>query len=255
MLSIWNSISGATALSHILEAGVVLSAGCCFTSIFLLRRMDRRMAEMRDDSHDSSSKRLKSIETAAGDIRKELLDVQQERDILVEKLKMKEEEFKKLHSALDEAVKKSADQKAEIKEECSSDGKTVQPDKLEPEATMQTQGPLSREQREQLIALLDPGPKGDVNILSVIGDDTSHQLAVELDEIFNADGWTTKGVAQSAFSKMPEGILLSVHSKETAPSYASFVQRTMATIGFPVSATVNNKYREWSFTLIVGKIP
>lgn len=250
MLSIWNSISGVTALSHILEIGVILGAGCCLTSVALLKRSDRRLIEMRSDSQSSSTQRLKSIESAAGDIRKELMDVQQERDILIEKLKVKEQESEKLHIALDEAVKKSAEIKRPVKDNSKD---TQKESKKEPQAVVEPQSPLSREQREQLIALLDPGPKGDINIFSVIGDDRSNFLASELDEIFNADGWTTKGVAQSAFSKVPEGIVLSVHSKETAPSYASFIQRTMATIGFPVSAAVNNKYREWSLTLIVGK--
>jgi len=250
-LSLWNSIFGVTVLNHVLEIGICLGTFCCLTSIILLRRQDRHMAELHSENFDSSSQRLKSLESAAEDIRKELLDTQQERDILFEKLKVKVEEYQKLHLALDETVKKNSNLRYST-EDSISKGKTGRKSK---QISGEPQSPLSREQREQMIALLDPGPKGDVDILSVIGDDKSSLLANELNDIFKADGWTTKGVAQSAFSKVPEGIVLSVHSKETAPSYASFIQRTMATIGFPVSATVNNKYREWSLTLIIGKIP
>jgi hypothetical protein len=250
---LWNSIFGVTFVSHVLEIGIFIGTICCLTSIILLQRSDRQMAELRSDNFNSSSKRLKSIESVAGDIRKELLDVQQERDILLEKLKVREEEYHKLHLALDEAVKKNSDLRHSVNES-SLKGTTNRKTKQESEVGVEPKSPMSRDQREQLTALLDPGPKGDIDILSVIGDDTSSLLANELNEIFKADGWTTKGVAQSAFSKVPEGIVLSVHSKETAPSYASFIQRTMATIGFSVSAAVNNKYREWSLTLIVGKV-
>lgn len=250
-MSLWNSIFGVTVLGHVLEIGIFLGIFCCLTSIIQLRRQDRQMVELHSENFDSSSQRLKSIESAAEDVHKELLDAQHERNILLKKLKVKEEEYQKLHLALEEAVKKNSNLKHSTKDSFSKSN-TGEKSK---QTLGEPQSPLSREQREQMIALLDPGPKGDVDILSVIGDDKSSMLANELNEIFKADGWTTKGVAQSAFSKVPEGIVLSVHSKETAPSYASFIQRTMATIGFPISATVNNKYREWSLTLIVGKIP
>jgi len=260
MLSLWNTISGVTALNYMFEIGAILSVGWCITSIVQLRRSDRRMAELRDDSMTMSSQRMKTIESAAGGIRKELLDVQQANDILVEKLKGKDDEIQRLHIALEETAKKSVQPKRTGKETSSQErsGHNQEQSEHKPsqeaKPAVESKSALSREQRDQLIALLDPGPKGDVDILAVIGDDTSIQLAHELDEIFKADGWTTKGVAQSAFSRVPEGIVLSVNSKETAPSYASFIQRTMATIGFQVSASVNNKYREWSLTVIVGKV-
>jgi hypothetical protein len=258
MLSMWNTVSGVTALAHMLEIGMLLAAGCCLYHIIMLRRSDRNMVALRNDSMDISSKRIKNIESAASGIRKELLDVEQERDILIEKLKVKEEELKTIHSAFDEMMKRSAGVRhPSATDDAEYDGSTLKADQAN-EHDKQMAGKnnalLTREQRDQLIALLDPGPKGDVDILSILGDDISHRLAVELESIFRADGWTTKDVAQSAFSKLPEGIILSVHSKETAPSYASFIQRTMATIGFPITATVNSKYREWSLTLIVGKM-
>jgi hypothetical protein len=112
---------------------------------------------------------------------------------------------------------------------------------------------LPKGQRDHLKALLEPGPKGDLDIIAVMDNEASGLLAEELRQIFEADGWTTKPVIQSAFSDMPDGLLLAVHSRDTAPSYASFLQRTFSTIGFKVSATVNRKYREWSLTLVVGK--
>jgi hypothetical protein len=48
-------------------------------------------------------------------------------------------------------------------------------------------------------------------------------------------------------------VVLAVNNKETAPSYSSFLQRVLSTIGLAVSAKVDAKYREWSLTLIVGE--
>ena len=112
---------------------------------------------------------------------------------------------------------------------------------------------LPKAQCDHLKALLEPGPKGDLDIIAVMDNEASGLLAEELRQIFDADGWTTKPVIQSAFSDLPDGLLLAVNSRDTAPSYASFLQRTFTTIGFNVSATVNRKYREWSLTLVVGK--
>jgi hypothetical protein len=62
-----------------------------------------------------------------------------------------------------------------------------------------------KNQREQLIDLLDPGPKGNVDIFCVMGDGGSELTAKQLEEILTADGWKTNGVAQSAFSESTEG--------------------------------------------------
>ena len=87
-----------------------------------------------------------------------------------------------------------------------------------------------------------------------MGDPGSELTAKELEEILANDGWKTNGVSQSAFAKPPKGIVLAVNSKETAPSYASFLQRVFSTIGMTVSAKFDDKFREWSLTVIVGTI-
>ena len=119
---------------------------------------------------------------------------------------------------------------------------------------LEPEGGLSENQREQLIDLLDPGPKGNVDIFCVMDNQRSEMTARQLEEILTADGWKTNGVAQSAFSNPPKGLVLAVNNKETAPSYASFLQRVFSTIGMDVSAKIDKKYREWSLTVIVGAI-
>ena len=105
-----------------------------------------------------------------------------------------------------------------------------------------------------LIKLLKTGPRGELDIISVLDDPISHQAANELKSIFDDNGWTTQDIVQSAFIQPPEGIVLVIHSKQTAPSYAKFVQRTLTSAGLPVSAQINNKFREWSLSMIVGQI-
>jgi hypothetical protein len=253
MNSWWSAIDAVARFSHVMEVAMVLFSCLSLAAIFFLRKSDRRLLDLFSEQDQKSTRRLKSVETAAGDIRKEMLDAQQERDILEERLKLKEAEFTKIRTALEEVKKKQAAAAQNLKDrnlgaENAADGAA--------EMTVMPTAPvtaLSREQREQLVSLLDPGPKGDIDILSVIGDEKSYRLAKELEDVFNADGWTTNGVVQSAFSQVPDGIILSVNSKETAPSYASFIQRTLATVGFPITAAVNRKYREWSLTLVIGK--
>ncbi|MGA6926028.1 MAG: hypothetical protein WBY88_10125, partial [Desulfosarcina sp.] len=119
---------------------------------------------------------------------------------------------------------------------------------------LEPEGGLSESQREQLIDLLDPGPKGNVDIFCVMGDEGSELTARQLEAVLTADGWKTNGVAQSSYTTPPKGLLLAVNSKETAPSYASFLQRVFSTIGMEVSARIDKKYREWSLTVIVGTV-
>jgi beta-lactam-binding protein with PASTA domain len=82
-----------------------------------------------------------------------------------------------------------------------------------------------------------------VDIFCVMGDEMSELTAKQLEEILTADGWKTNGVAQSAFSEPPKGLVLAVNSKETAPSYASFLQRVFSTIGIDVAAKMDKKYQ------------
>jgi hypothetical protein len=253
MNSWWSAIDAVARFSQLMEVAVVLFSGLSLAAIYFLRKSDRRLLELFSQQDLMSTRRLKSVETAAGDIRKEMLDAQQERDILEQRLRVKEAEFKKIHTALDAVKQKQAAAEKILKERNLGLGKVADGAS---ETTVMPAAPvsaLSREQREQLVALLDPGPKGDIDILAVMGEEKSYRLAKELEDIFSADGWTTNGVIQSAFSQIPEGLILSVQSKDTAPSYASFIQRTMATVGFPITAAVNRKYREWSLTLVVGR--
>jgi len=226
--------------------------------VFLTVGKSKNLVSGLSEELQTSRKRIKSLEKTAEEIRRELLQTQQHQDINQLKLKTSKSSAKELTQALLDARKRMEIAEAAIK--AHQEQEKQEEDADESEATeyldleLEPEGGLSQSQREQLIDLLDPGPKGNVDIFCVMDDETSEMAARQLEEILTADGWKTNGVAQSAFSNPPKGFVLAVNSKETAPSYASFLQRVFSTIGIDVSAKMDNKYREWSLTIIVGTI-
>jgi hypothetical protein len=217
------------------------------------------MAEYLIDRERRASKRIKGVEKAAEQIRKELLAAQQNQDIVDQKrhhaemdadaLRKEMERVRKRYSAAEGALKERID---ELKDIHITQGITVGNTTTQTVAT--PTGRLDSQQQKMLTKLLKTGPKGELDIIAVLDDPISHQAAAEIKKIFDDQDWTTQDIIQSAFSKPPEGIVLVIHSKQTAPSYAKFLQRTLTTIGLPVSAQINNKYREWSISMIVGQI-
>ena len=238
------------AVNGWLLAATLLSAALTGAMAFLAHTRSNRQIRQLAKDVDTSRKYLKSLEKTAESIRKELLETQQHQDISQLKLKTSRTSTEELRQALLDARKR-----LEIAEAATKKARDGDPDKGRP---AQTAGPppssgLSESQREQLIALLDPGPKGNVDIFCLMNDRESYQTATDLNDVLTADGWKTGGVAQSVFASPPQGVVLAVNNKETAPSYASFLQRVLSTIGLTVSAKADAKYREWSLTLIVGE--
>jgi hypothetical protein len=256
MLSWWTDMESVALLNNLMLMATLTFAALTGIMAFLSAGKTKHQLKGLSENLDLSRKQIKALEKAAETIRKELLETQQHQDISQLKLKTSKSSTAELRQALLDARKRleiaeaavKAHQQQQTPEKESPE--TITPLDLEPEP----EGCLSESQREQLIDLLDPGPKGNIDIFCVIGDAGSELTAKQLEEILANDGWKTNGVAQSAFSNPPKGIVLAVNSKETAPSYASFLQRVFATIGMTVSAKFDSKYREWSLTVIVGTI-
>ena len=182
-----------------------------------------------------------------------LRDALEQSENLVHKLTTKDTEIEALKRQLKEERQKQQATEHLLAEQQRREQVHEENERIQ-KAQAAVRARLPKNHREHLKSLLAPGPKGDLDIIAVMDNEASGLLAEELRQIFDADGWTTKPVIQSAFSDIPEGLLLAVNSRDTAPSYASFLQRTLTTIGFNVSATVNRKYREWSLSIIVGTI-
>lgn len=259
MNSWWNNIEAV----HLFNTwmGVITLIGAILTLICLLllwRNGSHMLKDLVDREH-RAKKRIKAVEKTAEQIRKELLSTQQNQDIadqqrrlaemdadsLRKEMEMVRNRYSKAEGALKERIKELKD--IHITQSATQGAATTQSFGVDTSV-------LDPQQKKMLTKLLKTGSKGELDIISVLDDPGSHKAATELKTIFDSQGWTTSNIIQSAFSQPQEGITLVIHSKQTAPSYAKFLQRTLTTSGLHVSAQINDKYREWSLSMIVGQI-
>ncbi|BBO87310.1 hypothetical protein DSCOOX_04900 [Desulfosarcina ovata subsp. ovata] len=293
MLSWWTNFESIVALQGFMLMATVFFSTLTGTLIFLNAKKSSQSTTQLSKKLSDAQKQIKSLEKMAEAIRKELLEAKQHQDIDQLKLKTSKSSAEELRQALldarkrleiaetavkaREAAEKAASSEAtEMSEKAAPAVATTNANKLvqtpepeidpfenEPESAadgvtldleLEFEAGLSENQREHLIDLLDPGPKGNLDIFCVMGNENSELTAKQIEAVLAADGWKTNGVAKSAFANPHKGLLLVVNSKETAPSYASFLQRVFSTIGLTVSAKIDKKYREWSLSVIVGLV-
>jgi DNA gyrase/topoisomerase IV subunit A len=241
-----------------MEIITLLAAALTLISIILLWRNGNLMAKHLIDRERRASKRINAVEKAAEEIRKELLATQQNQDIADQQRRLALMDAETLRKEMQSLRKRYSDAEGSLKSRIealkdigNTQGTTQGSTTTQNFSVPKTQ--LDAQQKNMLIKLLKTGPKGELDIISVLDDPVSHQAAIELKSIFDDQGWTTQDIVQSAFAQAPEGIMIVIHSKQTAPSYAKFIQRTLTSAGLPVSAQINNKFREWSLSLIVGQ--
>ena len=262
MLSWWSNIETVAIVNGWLLGATIVFSILTVAIAFLNIKNSRRLAGKLSVDLEFSTKQVKSLKKTAKEIRKELLQTQQHQDISQIKLKSSKSSTQELRQALldaqarlkaaEAAIKEHEEKAAQQRERDKNSSDPVAIETLDLE--LEPEGSLTENQREQLIDLLDPGPKGNIDIFCVLDDDLSELTASQLELVLAADGWKTSAVARSAFANPPKGLVLAVNSKDTAPSYASFLQRVFTTIGMPVSPIIDKKYREWSLTIIVGTL-
>lgn len=255
----WSNLASLSTFNNWMEVIALLGAALTLICVLLLWRNGSQMVSYLIDREHRANKRIKAVEKAAEKIRKELLTSQQHQDIVDQKRHVAEmdadsmrkemDHMRKRYSAAEGALKERID---ELKDIHITQGITV--GNTTTQSIQARTGQLDGQQQKMLAKLLKTGPKGELDIISVLDDAASHETALEFKKIFDEQGWNTQDIIQSAFSNPQEGIVLVIHSKQTAPSYAKFLQRTLTTIGLPVSAQINNKYREWSISMIVGRV-
>jgi hypothetical protein len=265
MLTWWTNLESVSALNNVLLFATLFFAALSGLLVFITVNRSRQHAARLNDELLVARKQIKTLTKTAETIRRELLQTQQHQDISQLKLKTSKSSSEELRHALLDARKrlKAAEEainahqapppEAHLNE--AHDGSSNDADDHAIETVdleLEVDPGLSGNQCDQLVDLLDPGPKGNIDIYCVMGDENSERTAQQIEGIMTADGWKTNGVAQSAFTTPPSGLLLVVNSKQTAPSYASFLQRVFTTIGLPVTAKIDKKYREWSLSVIVG---
>jgi hypothetical protein len=254
----WNSIEAVDSFNSWMEIISLLGASLTLISVGLLWRHGNQMANDLIDRERRAGKRIKAVEKAAEEIRKELLATQQSQDIADQQRRLAQMDAESLRNEMHSLRKRYADAEGSLKSRIealkdigSTQGETQNSTTSQSLSQPETQ--IDAQQRKMLTKLLKSGPKGELDIIAVLEDPVSHQAAIELKSIFDDQGWTTQDIIQSGFAQPPEGIVLVIHSKQTAPSYAKFVQRTLTSAGLPVSAQINNKFREWSLSMIVGQ--
>ncbi len=257
MTAWWNDINAITQFAKNMQTAAFLFIILTAMGSGLLAWLRQRILFLRNEKDVSLKQRLQAVEKAAESIRKELMSTQQDKDIVQQRLKVMEDATEAISKELIATKQKQIKFIKEDKKNTINYNEKNQPGQAEiekPSNTPAMQHILEKEQRKKLIEILKSGVKGEIDIIAVMDDKVSQMLAIELDALFKSNGWLTNGVVKSAFAEAPSGIILAANSKHTAPSYASFLQKTFITIGVPVSAAINNKYREWSLTLIAGDI-
>lgn len=258
MNSWWSSIEAVILFNSWMEIFSLLGAALTLISIVFLWRHGNRMASDLISREKRAVKRIKAVESAAEEIRKELLTTQQSQDIADQQRRLAQMDAESLRNEMQSLRKRYSDAEGALKSRIEAlkdidNTQGITQNSTTGESLKEPETQIDRQQKKMLVKLLKTGPKGELDIISVLDDPVSHQAATELKSIFEDNGWTTQDIVQSAFAQNPEGIVLVIHSKQTAPSYAKFVQRTLTSAGLPVSAQVNNKYREWSLSMIVGQ--
>jgi hypothetical protein len=258
MNSWWNNIETVNSFNSWMEIITLLAAALTLICIVLLWRNGNVMVRHLIDRERRSGKRISAVEKAAEEIRKELLATQQSQDIADQQRRLAQMDAETLRKEMQTLRKRYSDAEGSLKSRIEA-LKDIGNTQGTTQGTTTTQNfgvrtsQLDTQQKKMLIKLLKTGPKGELDIISVLDDPVSHQTATELKSLFDDNGWTTQDIVQSAFTQAPEGIMLVLHSKQTAPSYAKFIQRTLTSAGLPVSAQINNKFREWSLSIIVGQ--
>lgn len=256
----WNNFESVHAFNTWMEVITLIGATLAFICLLLLWRNGNNMVRQLIDRERRSNKRIRAVEKAAEQIRKELLSTQQNQDIADQQRRLAEmdadalrREMETVRSRYSKAEGALKDRIKELKDIHITQGVTTQGVSTTQNGGQNT-SVLDIQQKKMLAKLLKTGSKGELDIISVMDDPDSQEAALELKSIFETHGWTTSDIIQSAFSHPQEGIILIIHSKQTAPSYAKFLQKTLTTIGLRVSAQINSKYREWSLSMIVGRI-
>lgn len=257
MFAWWHNIESVAGFNGWMQVLAMIGAALTTVSVLLLWAQGNRLTRHVGDREVAARNKIKAVEKAAEQIRKELLATQQSQDIVEQKRRLAEMDAGALRKEMDQIRKRYADAEGalknridELKDINTTRGRAGTTQPVTPHVQKEM---LDSQQRKMLVKLLSGGPKGNLDFISVLGNPASYAMANELKALFEDQGWAASEIIQSAFSHPAKGLVLLIHSKATAPSYAKFLQRTLTTAGFPVSAQVSAKYPEWSMSMIVGE--
>ena len=106
-------------------------------------------------------------------------------------------------------------------------------------------------------ALRNASPKGQVEIVCVLGDGDGFAFASQIDTILKAAGWPTTGVSQAAFGPggNPIGFGIMVRAAATAPPYAVALQSAFTAAGLRIAGAEAAGLAEGTVRLVIGNKP
>ena len=251
-MSWWDSIDTVSRFNSWMQLAVIVFALLAAVSGFLVWLSGNKISLQHTESAALARQKIKTYENTSLSVHKELVTLQQKQFETEQLLKVANTGLSKLRKQLKKAQKK------QLEAEQALDRIKSGRDRISHESEIPItpkQPALFPKFSEQFLDILKKGPEGIIDIYAVQGDSVSNGLAADFDTLFKKAGWTTNGVAQSTFSQKINGLVLAFNSKDTAPSYASFLLHAFNKLGIPVSTRINSKYPEWSLSLIVSDFP
>jgi len=113
---------------------------------------------------------------------------------------------------------------------------------------------LTAGQRTKLLEILKSGPKGKVTFEIFVGDREAGDFLDEIAQVLAEAGWIPSGGSQNIESP-PRGIGIFVHSKDSPPPFAVFLQDALKAIGLDAEAHVRKDLPTDIVLLYVGPKP
>ncbi|MBW1867342.1 MAG: hypothetical protein JRI38_06315, partial [Deltaproteobacteria bacterium] len=235
-----------------MQFAVIVFAFLTAISGFLVWLSGNKISLQQTNAAALAQQNIKLYENTSLSVHKELVTLQQKQFETEQLLKVANTNLSRLRNQLKKAQKNQSEAEQALDQMKIGKDRIVHETKIP--ATPKKPALFSKFS-EQFLDIMKQNSEGIIDIYAVQGDSASNKLAVEFDTLFKKAGWTTNGVAQSTFSQKIEGIVLAFNSKDTAPSYASFLLHAFTKLGIAVSTRVNSKYPEWSLSLIVSDFP
>jgi hypothetical protein len=125
--------------------------------------------------------------------------------------------------------------------------------KAEEERLARAPRSLTPEQRASLLAALQRGPQGAVNIVIPIGDGEALDFARELYAVLQEARWPATEGGQITI--LLTGLWIAVGNPTSPPPHALAFQRALAAIGLAAQLRLEGGHPAQSLILIVGKKP
>ena len=112
----WHNMDAVAAFNGWMQVIAMIGAAATTVGVLLLWTNGNRMVRYLIDRERHASKRIKAVETAAEQIRKELLATQQDHDITDQRLKLAEMDADALRKEMDKTRKRYSAAEGELKD-------------------------------------------------------------------------------------------------------------------------------------------